>query len=42
MMTYPEKKWLRNYHELISKKFSKKLNEEQKTWLEENLNQFRK
>ncbi len=35
MMTYPEKKWLREYHEEIIKKIGNKLNNEEKTWLQD-------
>ena len=35
MLTYPEKKWLREYHAEILKKFGKKLNEREKNWLKE-------
>lgn len=35
MLTYPEKKWLYEYHLEIFKKFAKKLSKEEKLWLQE-------
>ena len=41
MLTYPEKKWLREYHERIFDEFKNKLNSKEKEWLQNLLNQFR-
>ncbi len=37
MLTYPEKKWLINYHQEICDKLSDKLGEENRSWLKEIL-----
>ena len=33
MMTYPEKKWLKNYHQEIFNNFESELNKDEKLWL---------
>ena len=41
MLTYPEKKWLRNYHQEILEKFADKITVENRLWLEEVLGVFK-
>ena len=38
MLTYPEKKWLKNYHEEILEKLGDDLEEEEKEWLQDLIN----
>jgi Xaa-Pro aminopeptidase len=40
MLTYPEKKWLRQYHEMILSLIKYALNSEEKNWLQELLKKF--
>ena len=40
MLTYPEKKWLSNYHQEIYEKFAKKLSQENEIWLKEICEKF--
>jgi Xaa-Pro aminopeptidase len=40
MLTYPEKKWLKEYHEEILKKLGDGLDEDEKGWLEETIKKF--
>jgi len=40
MLTYPEKKWLKQYHERIAKVLGGDLSDEEKTWLEEIVGKF--
>ncbi len=40
MLTYPEKKWLKNYHQEIHEKFAKKLSQENEIWLKEICEKF--
>jgi hypothetical protein len=34
MMTYPERKWLKEYHEIIFAVLKDKMNAEEREWLE--------
>jgi Xaa-Pro aminopeptidase len=40
MLTYPEKKWLKNYHETIQNLLSEGLGEDEKIWLQELSKKF--
>ncbi len=40
MLTYPEKKWLQNYHQEIYEKFAKKLSQKNEIWLKEICEKF--
>ena len=40
MLTYPEKKWLSDYHQEILNKFSDELKGEERSWLEEIVKKF--
>jgi len=40
MLTYPEKKWLRSYHETIQKTLKPNLNAEENIWLENLVSSF--
>jgi Xaa-Pro aminopeptidase len=40
MLTYPEKKWLKNYHETIQNLLSEELSEDEKIWLQELSKKF--
>ncbi|MDA0902593.1 MAG: aminopeptidase family protein P, partial [Proteobacteria bacterium] len=37
MMTYPEKKWLKNYHQEIYDKLASKLNNDERNWLKKTV-----
>jgi len=41
MLTYPEKKWLNDYHQLILQKIGNNLDEKEQEWLKNILSQFK-
>jgi Xaa-Pro aminopeptidase len=41
MLTYPERKWLKEYHELVLKTFEHCLEAEEKTWLQNLTRKFK-